>query len=146
MSEEKQRAMTNSVYVEGETRFVETRKAGDHSVTSFSLDNIDKRGFHNYMPVEMWNASQEVLDLLESDEPVLVQGSIKLNKWTSKDGEEKKKILINAFEIKDAASHREARASSGFPGKAKTKSVKSTPRVVEPEQTDIGGENPFLGL
>lgn len=143
---EQERAMTNSVYVEGATRFVETRKAGDNTVTSFSLDNVDKRGFHNYMPVEIWNASAEVLDLLNSDEPVLVQGSIKLNKWTSKDGEEKKKLLINAFEIKDAAAHRESRATAGGGGTARTKSVKTSERVDQPEATDIGGENPFLNL
>lgn len=143
---DQERSMTNSVYVEGMTRYVETRKAGDHFVTTFSLDNVDKRGFHNYMPVEIWNASEEVIDLLNSDAAVLVNGSIKLNKWTSKEGEERKKLLINAFEISDAEESRQKRKASFSGGTARKKSSQTTERVSEPESSDISGDNPFANL
>lgn len=138
--------MTNSVYVEGNTRYVETRKAGDHQVTSFSLDNVDKRGYHNYFKVEMWNAAQDVLEVLGRDEPVLVQGSLKVNSWTSVDkdtGEEKKNktVLINAFKIVDAASNRKSRPSSGSSSAPAPKAT--TERQSTPVETKSFGDDPF---
>jgi len=140
--------MTNSVYVEGNTRFVETRKAGaDHTVTSFSLDNVDKRGFHNYFKVEMWNATQDVLEILGRDEPVLVQGSLKVNQWESVDketGETKKNktVLINAFKIVDAASNRSNRNSGGSADAAPApKKVERT--TTTSDNSGLGGSDPF---
>ena len=144
--------MSNSVYVEGNTRFVETRKAGDHTVTSFSLDNVDKRGFHNYFKVEMWNATQDVLEVLGRDETVLVQGALKVNQWESTDkisGEVKKNktVLINAFKIVDAESNRKNYKSNANAtkeldgGKAPAPKVERT--IATSDNSGLGGDDPF---
>ena len=59
--------MSNSVFIEGKANFVETTttKTGK-TVTKFSLGNVDRRGAYTYVKIEMWNADQDTLDLLNS--------------------------------------------------------------------------------
>jgi len=140
------RAMSNSVYVEGNTRFVETRPAGEHTVTSFSLDNVDKRGFHNYFKVEMWNATQDVLEILGRDEAVLVQGSLKVNQWESTDKDtgavkKNKVVLINAFKIVDAESNRKSRSGANASEAPAAKTVERTTGATN--NSGLGGDDPF---
>lgn len=133
-----QQGMSNSVFIEGKANFVETTttKTGK-TVTKFSLGNVDRRGAYTYVKIEMWNADQDTLDLLNSGQVLLVRGSIRVNEWENKDGDKRKSTFINAFRIEDANTAQRNRPAnnSGQQTTARQDAPVSTP--------DFGGDNPF---
>ena len=91
---------TNSVFIVGTARFVKVRKVGDRFVTNFSLGYVDKSGKKHYFPAESWRMTREQSDFLKnSDDMILVKGSLKYNAYTNKAGEEKKVVLLNVYEF-----------------------------------------------
>lgn len=131
--------MSNSVFIEGKANFVETTttKSGK-TVTKFSLGNVDRRGAYTYLKVEMWNAADEVLELLSGDQVLLVRGSIRVNEWENKDGDKRKSVFVNAFKIEDANTAQRSRPQ------ASAASSDTTARNDKPvEVSDFGGDNPF---
>jgi single-stranded DNA-binding protein len=151
MTEEKknERGNTNTMYIEGKARYVKLVELpdGERKILKFSLDNVDRRGVHTFINVEIWNPNAETLTLVDTDELLLVRGSLRANEWEDKDtGNKRKTFFVNAFEILNADKSRSNRKvgdarSSGSQGSS---SDQSTPRVSEPTAVkDFGGDDPF---
>ena len=142
------RGNTNTMYIEGLARFVKlvTLPDGERTILKFSLDNLDKKGFHTYVNVEMWNPSGEVNELVNSDDLLLVRGSRRANEWNDKEtGDKRKTFFVNAFEIKNAQDSRKGRSSgSNAPAVSKSSDQGSSKRVTETaSDASFGGEDPF---
>ncbi len=142
------RGNTNTMYIEGLARFVKlvTLPDGERTILKFSLDNLDKKGFHTYVNVEMWNPSGEAVNLVESDDLLLVRGSLRANEWNDKEtGDKRKTFFVNAFEIKNAKESRKGRNSSSNAYSAgKSSDQGSSKRVTETSSdASFGGEDPF---
>ena len=53
-----------------------------------------------FMNVKAWKQAAEYLgETLKAGDPVLVKGSLRMEKWTDKKGEEHSRLVLNAFRV-----------------------------------------------
>ena len=96
----------NSLKVAGKPKWVKTKRAGGSTVTSFSLNHTDKKGNMHYFNVDMWNLEEEQVEFLRNTEnTILVFGTLKYNEYTNKDGVKMRNNSILAFKFEKNANN-----------------------------------------
>lgn len=87
------------------TRDPETRSVGDHTVTGFGLAVNEKRGGKEstlFIDCEAWNKTGETIaQYAGKGKPLLVEGRLRLDEWTDKDGgkRSKVKVVVDSFQF-----------------------------------------------
>lgn len=88
------------------TRDAETRTAGNTPVAKFGLATSERYKDRNgeshedteFHTVELWG-NQGVHAYLKKGTEVCITGSIKTDKWTGQDGQERRATIIRAFDL-----------------------------------------------
>lgn len=92
------------------TRDPESKQAGEHTVASFSIAvNRRSKGADgqqkddvSYVDCEAWNKTAGlVMQYLTKGKPVLVQGSLKQERWETQDGQKRSrmKVVVNNLQF-----------------------------------------------
>ena len=99
----------NNINITGRlTRDAEIKPVGDSNVISFSICNDDERkkneaGEYESVPsffdCSVWSKSGKIANHLLKGKAVSVSGRIKQETWQSKEGENRSKVAIKAFEV-----------------------------------------------
>jgi single-strand DNA-binding protein len=111
----------------------QVKDIGDNKVCSFSvaINSISKKEDVFFMDVECWNkVAENCAKYLNKGSRVLVEGKLKLNSWTSKDGTKREKFICSA----DLVTFLNSAGNGSAP--AKKKPAESEPVAVKDGESD----------
>jgi single-strand DNA-binding protein len=116
------------------TRDPETRQAGAANVCSFTLANnrkVKDQDETTFLDVECWGKTAELAQqYLHKGEAAVVEGRLKQENWTDKDGNKRSRVKIVAEKVH-------------FVGGGKREGGESAPRQARPAPASADGEAPF---
>jgi len=91
--------MNKYICVGNLTSAPQLKEVGENSVCSFSvaINSISKKEDTFFMDIECWNkVAQNCQKYLDKGSKVLVEGKLKSNSWTSKEGVKREKFICVA--------------------------------------------------
>lgn len=91
--------MNRYICVGNLTSAPQLKEVGENSVCSFSvaINSISKKEDTFFMDVECWNkVAQNCNKFLDKGSKVLIEGKLKSNSWTSKEGMKREKFICVA--------------------------------------------------
>tara|TARA_Y100001938_G_C7823479_1_gene297765 strand:+ start:74 stop:463 length:390 start_codon:yes stop_codon:yes gene_type:complete len=91
--------MNKYICVGNLTSAPQLKEVGENSVCSFSvaINSISKKEDTFFMDIECWNkVAQNCQKYLDKGSKVLVEGKLKSNSWTSKEGAKREKFICVA--------------------------------------------------
>jgi single-strand DNA-binding protein len=77
----------------------QSKEVGENTVCTFSvaINSISKKEEVFFVDVECWNkVAQNCQKYLDKGSKALIEGKLKLNSWTSKDGQKREKFICVA--------------------------------------------------
>ena len=91
--------MYNKVVLVGNlARDPESRKAGDHTVTEFSVavNSLGKKEQTTFINIQTWNkVAENCAKYLKKGSRVLVDGELRQDTWEAEDGSKRSKYYVN---------------------------------------------------
>lgn len=132
----------NSVTIVGNaTRDPETRHTTNGTqVTKFGIATNEKFGATEhvlFINVEAWGKLAEIVEkYVKKGNEVLVQGALRMNKYTTKDGQERTEFFISASTIKLGRSKDRADGESSSPPRESRREPSAAPASPDPATED----------